>query len=130
MGPDGSLYYLARGSNSVYRVSFTSFTDAQLMAGVSVVRAVHVTELRLRINAQRTRFGLAAFSWTDPSLGAGTVVRAVHVAELRTALQAAYVAAERSAPGFTDPTLAPQLTVIKAVHIIELRDAVFALEGS
>ena len=71
MGPDGSLYYLARGSNSVYRVSFTSFTDAQLMAGVSVVRAVHVTELRLRINVQRTRFGLAAFSWTDPSLGAG-----------------------------------------------------------
>ena len=129
VGPDGSLYYLARGSNSVYRVSFNSFTDATLTAGASVVRAIHVTELRLRIDAQRTRFGLPAFSWTDPSLGAGTVVRAVHVAELRTALQGAYVAATRSAPAFTEPTLVPQASVIKAVHIIELREAVFALEG-
>jgi hypothetical protein len=98
------------------------------MAGVSLIRAVHVTELRLRINALRTRFGLGAFSWTDPSLGAGTVVRAIHVADLRTALEGAYAAAGRAAPGFTDPTLLPQLTVIKAAHIIELREAVFALE--
>ncbi len=129
VGPDGSLYYLARGIGSVYRVSFNNFTDATLTAGASVVRAVHVTELRLRINAQRTRFGLPAFSWTDPSLGAGTVVRAAHVAELRTALQDAYGAAGRGAPGFTEPTLVPQSSVIKAVHIIELREAVFALEG-
>jgi len=86
--------------------------------------------LRLRINAQRTRFKLSAFSWTDPSLAAGTVIQAVHVAELRTALQGAYVASGRSAPGFTEPTLVPQSSIVKAVHIIELREALFTLEGT
>jgi glucose/arabinose dehydrogenase len=130
VGPDGSLYYLARGNGSVYRVSFNSFTDPTLTAGESFIRAVHITELRLRIDALRTRFGRPAFDWTDPSLGAGTVVRAIHVADLRTAIQDAYVAAGQGAPGFTDSTLQQQSTVIKALHIIELREAVFTLEGS
>jgi glucose/arabinose dehydrogenase len=130
VGPDGSLYYLARGNGSVYRVSFNSFTDPTLTAGASVIRAVHITELRVRIDALRTRFGRPAFDWTDASLGAGTVVRAIHVADLRTALQDAYVAAGQGAPGFTDSPLQQQSTVIKAVHIIELREAVFTLEGS
>jgi glucose/arabinose dehydrogenase len=130
IGADGYLYYLARGSGSVYRVTFTNFTDASLTAGASTVRAIHVTELRLRINALRTRFGLSIFPWTDPSLGAGTVVRAIHVADLRTALQGAFVAAGQAAPGFSDPTLVPQSTMIKVAHIVELREAVFALEAS
>jgi glucose/arabinose dehydrogenase len=130
VGPDGSLYYLALGNGRVYKVTFNNFTDAQLNATVSPIRAVHITELRVRINAQRTRFGLPAFAWTDPSLQAGTVVRAIHVADLRTALQGAYIAAGQGAPGFSDPTLLPQSTVVKAAHIIQLREAVFVLEGS
>ena len=130
IGADGSLYYLARGANSVFKVSFSdNFTDTTLTAGVSTVRAVHVTQLRSRIDAQRVRFGLLSFAWTDTALAPGAVVRAVHVSELRTAIQQAYVAAGRSTPAFTD-TLLAQSTVIKAIHILELREAVFALEGS
>jgi hypothetical protein len=111
-------------------VSFAGFTDAALTAGATVIRAVHVTELRVRIDALRNRFGLVAFNWTDPSLGAGTIARALHLADLRTAIAQAYVAAGRAAPTFSNPTLSPQSSVIRAVHIIELREAVVALEGS
>src|SRR5207247_6983301 len=64
-----------------------AFTDDPLMPGVTVIKAVHVTELRSRIDDQRVRVGLAPFPWTDATLSAGTTpVSAVHVAELRTAL--------------------------------------------
>jgi Tol biopolymer transport system component len=109
------------------------FTDGVLTAGASVIRAVHITELRTRIAALRAKYGLVAFAWTDSSLAAGTTAQAVHVTELRTALQQAYAAAGPSAPAlspFTDSTLVPQSTLIKAAHIQELRNAVFALEGS
>jgi glucose/arabinose dehydrogenase len=129
VGPDGSLYYLARGSGSVFRVSFPGFTDT-LTAGVTMIRAVHVTELRDRIGALRTRFQLSPFNWTDPSLGTGTMALAIHIVDLRTALADAYLAAGQDAPEYTDPTLQPQSTVIKAAHIIELRSAILTLEAS
>lgn len=130
VGADGSLYYLARGSGSVHKISFTNFTDHPLAAGTTVIRALHVTELRDRIDALRTRFALLPFAWTDSSLGAGTIARAVHVEDLRTALQQAYASAGQPAPGFTDVSLVPQSSVIKALHLMELRDAVVALEAT
>jgi glucose/arabinose dehydrogenase len=129
VGPDGSLYYLARGSGSVFRVSFPGFTDT-LTAGVTVIRAVHVTELRDRIGALRARFQLSPFNWTDPSLGTGTMALAIHIVDLRTAIADAYLAAGQDAPEYTEPTLQPQSTVIKAAHIIELRSAILTLEAS
>jgi subtilisin family serine protease len=108
----------------------STFTDDPLIAGATPIKAVHVTELRSRIDALRVRFGLAGFSWTDASLSSGTTVKAVHLTELRTALQQAYTAAGRSAPTFTDPTISPGITIIKVAHITELRDSVVALEGS
>ena len=111
-------------------VSYTPFTDATLVAGETPLRAVHITELRTRINAQRQRFSLGAFSWTDPVLSANaTPLRAVHIAELRAALVEAYTAAGVTPPpSFTDPTLAGGNTPIKSIHILELRDAVGTLE--
>jgi hypothetical protein len=106
------------------------FTDP-LVAGVTEVKGVHVTELRSRINAQRVRFGLSALAWTDPTLTpAGTVpIKAVHVTEMRAALGAAYTAHGLPAPTYTDPGLAAGM-VVKAIHITELRNAVMSLEGS
>ena len=98
-----------------------------LIAHVTIIRAVHITELRARINALRLTFGLPDFVFTDPNL-TGVVVKAVHVLELRTALQDVYDAAVVPRPSYTDPTLTPQQTVIQAVHILELRAAVLALE--
>jgi hypothetical protein len=107
---------------------FASFTDDPLVAGTTVVKAIHITELRSRINAVRAARGLPAYSFTDPTLTAGTtVINGVHVGELRTAISEAYTAAGRSAPTFTDPTLDSTIAV-RAVHITELRNAVLGIE--
>jgi hypothetical protein len=103
------------------------FTDDPLAETLTVIKAVHFTELRTRIDALRTRFGLSPFSWTDASLP-GVTVKKVHLDELRAALVAAYVAAARTPPAFTDGTITAQDTIVRAVHILQLRDAVLSLE--
>jgi hypothetical protein len=107
------------------------FTDDPLTAGSTLIKAVHITELRSRIDAIRASRtpALAAFSYTDPSLAAGSTINAVHITELRTALNQAYQATPgRTAPTYTDPTLSAGSTAIKAVHIADLRTAVLAIE--
>jgi len=105
------------------------FTDDPLQAGATTVRAVHVTELRTRIDALRVRYELAAYSWTNPSMIAGaTAISAAHIVELRTALDAVYAAASRPAPTYTDGVLQQGVTMVRAVHITELRAAVVAFE--
>lgn len=103
------------------------FTDDPLIAGTTAVKAVHITELRARINAARVRAGLAAYSYSDASLTPQlTTIRAQHLTELRDSLAAAYVAAGRPAPLFTHASLTG-VTILR-VHIIELRAAVTAIE--
>lgn len=102
------------------------FTDAVLSPGATLVKAIHITELRHRIDSLRLANGLTAFGWTDFAL-AGVQIRALHLQELRTALGQAYGAAGRSQPAYTDS--APLNGVfVKAVHIAELRTAVVGLE--
>ncbi|PYM70781.1 MAG: hypothetical protein DME03_20605, partial [Candidatus Rokuibacteriota bacterium] len=102
-----------------------TFTDDPLTPQSTLIRAVHVMELRTAIDSVRVARGLAPFAWTDPTLTIGsTPVRVVHLTELRTALSQAYQAAGRAAPTYTDPT---ELGVIKAIHLSELRAAVRAL---
>jgi microcystin-dependent protein len=101
----------------------TTFTDDPLTAGSSAIRAVHVTELRARIDAVRAGFALPPFDWTDPVLTAGTTgLKAQHILDMRTALLQAYANGGLVAPTFTDPALGAG-TAIKAVHIAELRSA-------
>jgi hypothetical protein len=103
------------------------FTDDPLSAG-TLIKAVHITELRSRIDAIRAARGLPAFSYGDPTLTVGsTVVRAVHITDLRTALSQAYVAAGSTPPTYTDPSLAAGVPV-KVAHIAELRAAIVAIE--
>ena len=105
------------------------FTDDPIVPGVTPVRAVHFTELRVRIDVLRREAGLAPFSWTDPVLLAGgTPVRFVHLTELRSALAEAYAAAGRAAPRWADASAAAGSTPIRAAHVTELRAAVLALE--
>ena len=116
-------------TGSLYRIiqPGSGFTDEPLIPGTTFIKAVHVIELRVRIDTLRMSRGLASFAWSDSTLVAGSqVIRAAHVAEMRTALDEAYSAAEQPPPTYTDSTLtgAP----VKAVHIAELRDAVVALE--
>ena len=111
-------------------VNTAAFTDDPLDARVTVVKAVHFTELRARIDALRIRFGLVAYAWTDPTLAAGTTIKAVHLTQLREALQQAYAAAGQSPPVYTDPVITAQSTVILGAHIQQLRTAVLYLEAS
>ena len=106
-----------------------SFTDDPLQLGVTPVKAVHFTELRMTIDAVRSVAGLLGFFWTDPVLRSGvTRVRRVHLLELRSALVEAYVAAGRAVPRWTDASPAAATTPIRAAHVTVLRAAVLALE--
>lgn len=105
-----------------------AFTDPVLNPGVTTVRAVHLTELRSRIDARRLAVGLPSFAFTDPVLTAGvTPARAVHITDLRTALAAIYAANGLGAPVYTDPGLGVG-TIISAIHVTELRQFMAALE--
>ena len=111
----------------------SAFTDDPLVPQSTSLKAVHLTELRTRIDSLRTRFGLASFAWTDPSL-AGVSARSTHVQQLRDALRDAYqaaIAAGRSIslPSFIDDPLVAG-TTIKVSHIEQLRTAVVLLEGT
>ncbi len=131
MRSDGK-FFAAGYADSTIRIfaDHQPFTDDSLITGGSTIRAVHITELRARIDAQRIRFGLQAFAWTDASLSTGsTPVRAIHITELRTALQQAYSAGGFAVPVFTDPTLTVGGALIKVTHIQDLRVAVIALEA-
>jgi hypothetical protein len=111
------------------RVTYEPFTDDTLTSGQTMMRAVHITELRTRIEARRSAAGLGSFSYTDATLSAGaTMVRAAHILELRTALTEVYAALSMTAPSFTDASLAVGSTMIRAIHIQELRDFVGAIE--
>ena len=108
-----------------------AFTDDPLVPGVTPVRAVHLLELRSRIDALRLRAGLPAFGWTDAKVVPGaTPARALHLTELRSALGEAYAASGRPASGYTDAAVTAGVTAMRAVQLQELRRAVVALEGA
>jgi len=115
-------------AKSVTAVFSKTFTDPALAAG-TLVKALHVTDLREAISTLRSRGGLGAFPWTDPTLTVrSTPVKVVHLWELRIALGQTYTVAGRTPPTYTDPTLTPRTTQMKATHINELRTAVRNLE--
>jgi hypothetical protein len=117
------------GITTVTAVFAKIFTDPTLVARTTLVKASHVSELRLAIDTLRSHWALGAFAWTDPTLTVRkTAVGAVHLTELRTALEQAYTAARRTPPTYTDPTLTARVSAIKAIHVNELRSAVRSLE--
>jgi hypothetical protein len=113
----------ASGYSAIDPATTIVFTDPSLTACPTLIRPLHITELRAAINAARASVGQTAFTFTDPSLGAGAKIKAVHVTELRTAL-APVLSAIAVTPSYTDPTIVAGTTVVKATHIQELRDLV------
>lgn len=97
------------------------FTDDPLVAGVTIIKAVHLAELRTAVNAVRALAGLAAGTYTDAATP-GVVVKAVHINELRTQLDQAMSALALPTGGWTD-TLGPGVP-IKAIHFQEIRNRV------
>jgi hypothetical protein len=115
-------------STATFTIGLTPFTDTALIPGATPIRAVHVAELRARIDAIRAHLGLAGYPWTDAPLSANTtMIKAVHMTELRAALAEAYMRSGRPAPIYATPAPAPGQPVI-AGTIVELRTAVAAIE--
>ena len=117
----------ARAVTANFGVSTVTFTDNPLVAQTTVVKVLHVAELRTTIAMARARNGLAAFTWGDTLTAATTAIKAAHITEMRTAINQIYQTLGRTAPAYTDSTLVPSQTAVKAAHIQELRNAVSAL---
>jgi hypothetical protein len=100
------------------------FTDDPLVANTTVVKVVHVTELRQAVNIMRTAAGLGAAPPFTDSMLTGINVKAVHLQELRNALNPARAAFALPAIGYTDPSLVTGSTLVKAAHFQELRNGV------
>jgi hypothetical protein len=101
------------------------FTDPTLVAGTTVVKAVHVTELRTAVNAVRqlAGLGLAPPGYTDATITPGvTIVKAAHVTELRTALDAARSTLSLPALSYSHATLTTGVALISAADISEVRN--------
>jgi hypothetical protein len=105
------------------------FTDDPLIAGTTVIKAIHITELRTHTNALRAAKGLAPVQWADSTLtSSASTVKAAHISEIRAALLQVYLSTGLAPPLFTDPVLGAGSMPIKAVHITELRAAIRAFE--
>ena len=105
------------------------FTDDPITSQSTLIKAVHITDLRQAINTLRSNNGLSSFTFTDSTLTAGaTQVRKVHLTDLRTALNGVYDAKSQTRPTYTDATITAGSTVIKKAHIAEIRSNVKAVE--
>ncbi|HEX7705922.1 MAG TPA: hypothetical protein VF701_05625 [Thermoanaerobaculia bacterium] len=95
------------------------FTDATITPGVTIVKAVHLTELQSAVNAMRAAAGLTAYAFGAPS--PGSVIQRTHIHELRTTLDAARAAIGLPQPVYTDSSLVAAATPVRRAHVAELR---------
>lgn len=103
----------------------------------TVIKAYHVTELRVAVNAvwKAAEQIPPTIAWTDPPSGSpqgldGYSIKAVHMDQLRSKLDQALNAinSDLTAAGYTDPILTPSGTVqVKAIHLNQLRQRVNGL---
>lgn len=114
-------------SNPALATTF-SFSDDPMIAGQTIARALHVTELRDAVQKVRTLAALAPASWTH-SVAAMSLIRLEDVEELRSALDPALISLGLGSPSYTDPTLTRYVTPVRAAHIRELRLAVKGVQA-
>lgn len=110
-----------------------NWTDAQITAGNTPVKALHIIELRQAVSNLRSAYGLPEVSWIDAQIIAGsTPVKSVHITELRQALDDIRAringydsgAVNNLIPAFGWSAGVARTSPIKAAHIRELRQAV------
>ena len=103
-----------------------AFSDDPLSADASTIKAVHITELRSRIDVTRAALLLGPYPYAGAIVPGTSLINAQHIVELRTALDQAYTTNGAMPPAYTDPVLASGMP-IRAVHLTELRAAVVGL---
>src|SRR5260370_33110346 len=100
-----------------------TFLDPNLQAGVTEIKAQHLTELRQAVNAVRSLIPLSAATWTQNNLNQA-IIYGNDVQELRNSLGAALALLNIPVAAYDDPSLgtAPNGVLIKKVHIAQLLD--------
>lgn len=69
------------------RPTLVPYTDAVIVAGVTTIKAAHITELQTNINRLRVGMGLAAYTFTAITAGITSLAGwSAHVSELRAAI--------------------------------------------
>jgi hypothetical protein len=118
-------------SVAAYRLrnhSRLTFVDDPLTPRETTVKAIHIEELRERVNALRQWNGLEAATWSTATESLrGLAVGRAQIEELRSALDPVYVALGQPTPSYTDASPIGGSTLIKAAHVAELRAAVAAV---
>ncbi len=128
------------GYSNVALATTVAFTDPTIVTtvedptGVTVtpVRAVHITELRSAVNAVRSLAGMAAATWTNPTVAPGSTINKDDMQNLRDRLNEALTTLGIQTSTYTDSTLAgaPNGTPIRGAHIRELRERATIGTGS
>jgi hypothetical protein len=128
--PDTTYLYQVRAVNGAGEYGPASnvdvattivFTDSAIVAGSTIVRAVHMTELRTAVGAMVAAAGMPPLSAI--LIQPGTVIEASHLTELRARLNMARSAFGVPPVFYSDPGLGSG-TLIRAAHILELRAGV------
>ncbi|MBI4061524.1 MAG: hypothetical protein HY403_08850, partial [Elusimicrobia bacterium] len=107
-----------------------AWTDDPLTAGSTLIRKVHIDELRTAISNKRADFGFSAPSWTDSTITAGTtLIRKIHVDELRDKCDDITAAYNSICSGVVPATpvwggITAGVTPTSATHISQLRSVV------
>src|SRR5260370_9069217 len=100
-----------------------TFLDPNLQAGVTAIKAQHLTELRQAVNAVRSLIPLSAATWTQNNLNQA-IIYPNDVQELRNSLGAALALLNIPVAAYADPTLAtpPNVVPLKKVSTEQLRN--------
>ena len=95
------------------------FTDNPLTAGVTIIKAQQLAELRQAVNSVRTLANLGPFNWAEV-IQPGVPIRAAHLQELRSRLDEARSALRFFPQSYTDNPIGPG-TLIRKAHIDDIR---------
>jgi hypothetical protein len=96
-----------------------TFTGGTLQPHLTLIRAIHINELRIAVNAVRA---IAALSPAGSSVAAGSIVRATDIQNLRDGVMDARQQLGVAAVSFTDIPLAGN--TITATHVADIRSSV------
>ena len=106
------------------------FTDDPLIAGTTVIKAVHFNEIRTRTDTQLVRFLGAGSEHTYTNVVAvGGTIQAVDLTDMYAAVNTALAGATPPQSTITVPTITPNVTEAVVSHINDLRDALKVLEA-
>jgi hypothetical protein len=97
------------------------FADDPVVAGLTLLKGVHLTELRAAVNAVRAAAGLGAATFTDAA-PAGFALKALYIQELRAALDPA-----RATIGVAAVTYGNAVNAaipVRATDLVEIRNGV------